>query len=98
MALKTHSNDHGLDQLDQTVNPARDAVHFRRIVTARETLDHAERELVEAVEAARRAGDSWTTIGAALDITRQGAQQRFGRTWPAPNQTEHHTAPERSSS
>jgi hypothetical protein len=27
---------------------------------------------------AGEAGDSWTVIGAALDITRQAAQQRFG--------------------
>jgi len=40
-----------------------------------------EREGLFDVESCRRlanAGDSSTIIGAALDTTRQGAQQRFG--------------------
>ncbi|HET7665039.1 MAG TPA: hypothetical protein VFK56_02960, partial [Mycobacterium sp.] len=41
-------------------------------------LAAAEKELREAVTAAREAGDSWTVIGAALEISRQAAQQRFG--------------------
>ena len=56
-----------------------DAAHFRRIVQARADLAAAEDELREAVRAAREAGDSWTIIGAALETTRQAAQQRFGR-------------------
>ena len=72
-------HDHtGLDQLDVTANPARDAAHFRRILAARQNLASAEQELRDAVRAARQAGDSWTIIGAALDTTRQAAQQRFG--------------------
>ncbi|HET7475736.1 MAG TPA: hypothetical protein VFJ97_06885 [Dermatophilaceae bacterium] len=68
----------GLDQLDVASHPARDAAHFRRILAARENLAAAERELRDAVHTAREAGDSWTIIGAALDTTRQAAQQRFG--------------------
>ena len=68
----------GLDELDVATHPARDAACFRRIVVARENLARAEQELRDAVRAAREAGDSWTVIGAALDITRQAAQQRFG--------------------
>ena len=68
----------GLDQLDVASHPARDAAHFRRILAARERLEAAEKELRDAVHAAREAGDSWTVIGAALDTTRQAAQQRFG--------------------
>lgn len=72
-------HDHtGLDQLDVATHPARDAVHFRRILAARRNLASAEQELHDAVRAAREAGDSWTIIGAALDTTRQAAQQRFG--------------------
>lgn len=72
-------HDHtGLDQLDVATHPARDAAHFRRILAARQNLASAERELHDAVRAAREAGDSWTIIGAALDTTRQAAQQRFG--------------------
>jgi len=76
---KTKSDhDPGLDQLDVASHPARDAANFRRILAARENLAAAEKELRDAVHAAREAGDSWTIIGAALDTTRQAAQQRFG--------------------
>lgn len=35
--------------------------------------------LVEAVLWARSRGESWADIGAALGVSRQAAQQRFGR-------------------
>ena len=57
----------------------RDASHFRRIIEARKGLDAAEKELRDAVAAARDAGDSWTVIGAALGTTKQAASQRFGK-------------------
>ena len=76
--LKADHDHTGLDQLDVTTHPARDAAHFRRILAARQNLAAAEQELHDAVRAARNAGDSWTIIGAALDTTRQAAQQRFG--------------------
>ncbi|UEJ81965.1 hypothetical protein Bra3105_14075 [Brachybacterium halotolerans subsp. kimchii] len=69
----------GLDTLDPLTAPSQDAAPFRRILTAREELAHAEQELRDSVTAAREAGVSWTVIGAALDTTRQAAQQRFGR-------------------
>lgn len=78
MATRTRHAKTGLDDLDPSTTPARDAVHFRRIIKAREALAAAELELHDAVRAAREAGDSWTIIGAALDTTRQAAQQRFG--------------------
>jgi hypothetical protein len=31
------------------------------------------------IDTAREAGVSWTIIGAAIDITRRAAQQRFGK-------------------
>lgn len=68
----------GLDTLDPSKVPARDAVHFRRIIAARKQVAEAEQELRDAVQAARDAGDSWTVIGTALDTTRQAAFQRFG--------------------
>lgn len=37
-----------------------------------------ERQLSEAVAAARRAGLSWKKIGAELGISAQAAQQRYG--------------------
>lgn len=76
--LKAEHDHTGLDRLDVATHPARDAAQFRRILAARKNLDSAEQELHNAVRAAREAGDSWTVIGAALDTTRQAAQQRFG--------------------
>lgn len=76
--LKADHDHSGLDRLDVPTHPARDAAHFRRIIAARDNLAAAEQELRDAVHAAREAGDSWTIIGAALDTSRQAAQQRFG--------------------
>jgi hypothetical protein len=76
--IKADHHDTGLDQVDPATHPARDAAYFRRIIAARRGLAAAEQELRDAVRAARVAGDSWTIIGAALETTRQAAQQRFG--------------------
>jgi hypothetical protein len=70
----------GLDALAASEVQSRDAVHFRRIISARKKVAEAEQELRDAVETARDAGDTWTVIGAALDTTRQAAFQRFGKT------------------
>ena len=75
---KAAAADHGLDALDLAKIPARDAVHFRRIIAARKGVASAEDELRGAVAEARAAGESWTVIGAALGTTRQAAYQRFG--------------------
>lgn len=69
----------GLDAIGPATMPARDASHFRRIIAARKNLDAAKDELQAAVDAARDAGDSWTVIGAALDVSKQAAYQRFGK-------------------
>lgn len=79
MSIKTSHDTTGLDSLDPATNPAGDAVNFRRILNARQHLADAESELRDAVKAAREAGDSWSVIAAALDTTRQAAQQRFGK-------------------
>jgi len=68
----------GLDGVSSRTHPATDAQHFRRIVKARQRVEVSERALRDAVQSARDAGDSWTIIGAALGVTRQAAQQRFG--------------------
>ena len=76
----SHLNDAaGPGDLDPSTNPARDATNFRRIIAARKQVDTAKQELQEAVNAARASGDSWTVIGAALDISKQAAYQRFGK-------------------
>ena len=69
----------GLDALDPSETKGRDAAHFRRIIAARKQVAAAEQELIDAVVAAREAGDSWTVIGAALETSRQNAFQRFGK-------------------
>lgn len=86
--------DRWLDDLDPTTIEWRDAQHFRRIVRAREHLEAAERELRDAVAAARKAGDSWTVIGAALGVTRQSAWERFGRTAKLQRQSETGQSPD----
>lgn len=63
---------------DPDTTTARDASHFRRIIAARQAIAAADAELRAAVGAARAAGDSWTVIGMALDVSRQAAEQRFG--------------------
>lgn len=78
MATRIRDDQAGLDDLDPAVTPARDTVHFRKIIKARQALAAAEQELRDAVQVARESGDSWTVIGAALDTSRQAAQQRFG--------------------
>lgn len=49
-------------------------------VLERATLDRArsERQVVEAVTAARAKGMSWARIGAVLGTSAQAAQQRYG--------------------
>lgn len=59
-----------LDSLDPATHPARDAVHFRRIIAACDWLKAAEAELVDAIRAARAAGDSEVVIRMALDGTK----------------------------
>jgi hypothetical protein len=48
------------------------------VTQAQARLRAAEVEFAAAVIRARQAGQSWTTIGASLRISRQAAQQRFG--------------------
>jgi hypothetical protein len=49
-------------------------------VLERATLDRArsERQVVEAIAAARSKGMSWARIGAVLGTSGQAAQQRYG--------------------
>ena len=53
MTIKTRNDTTGLDQLDPTTHPARDAVHFRRILAARKAelfatmIDNVEMSLAK---------------------------------------------------
>ena len=57
-----------------------DEVSVAEYLLRRATLARArsERQIVDAVEAARRAGIPWKRIGAELGISAQAAQQRYG--------------------
>jgi hypothetical protein len=52
------------------------------VATADQQANDAEATLAAAVTRARQAGASWSTIGAQLGLSRQGAQQRFTRHYP----------------
>ncbi|HWD07817.1 MAG TPA: hypothetical protein VHA57_01860 [Actinomycetota bacterium] len=58
--------------------PGRDWSALAAVEVAVVRLAAAEAELAGAVEHARRSGLSWGMLGAALGITRQAAQQRYG--------------------
>lgn len=75
---QTTHDDTGLDAVDPATHPSRSAEHFREIQAADGRLAGAEVELADAVDAARMAGEPWSVIGAALGISKQAAQQRFG--------------------
>lgn len=53
------------------------------IVRAKEADQETTDILMEAVLAARSADVSWEAIGSALQISRQAAQQRFGKGQPS---------------
>lgn len=57
-------------------DPADELAVVRRAAEADRTVGDL---LQQAVHAARAAGHSWSAIGKTLGLTRQAAQQRFGR-------------------
>ena len=56
----------------------RDWRALEAIEAAAGQLRAAEDQVVRTVAAARRLGHSWGELGAALGVSRQAAQQRFG--------------------
>lgn len=83
--LSRHNDpEAGLDRVRSTTHPARDTVHFRRIVAAQAELERAQAGLREAVAQTRVAGYSWAVVGAALGISRQAAHKRFVASAGAP--------------
>lgn len=79
MPRTASSETDALDAINPETNPGLDAGPWRRIIAARKAVGVAEDELRAAVEAARDAGYSWSTIGSALESSRQAAHQRFNR-------------------
>lgn len=78
-AVARETDSTGLEALNRTSHPVRDAAGFRTIRAAMADVRAAENALREAVRAARAEGDSWTVIGAALGTSRQAAHERFGK-------------------
>jgi hypothetical protein len=55
------------------------SAHLDLVQLTRRAHDETSRLLRSAVTSARAAGSSWEAIGSALGMSRQAAQQRFGR-------------------
>ncbi len=53
-----------------------DVESLTHLVSLADDINHA---IQQAVNGLRKSGYSWAEIGARLDITRQAAQQRWGR-------------------
>ena len=70
--IENANNGDGPDPVATVDNPA-----LAKIAVAQIRLRAAERELDEAVMAARDVGLSWQAIGNVLGMTRQGANKRF---------------------
>jgi len=53
--------------------------HLERLHDLHLQALHTQRLIEASAEYAREEGASWAEIGAALSITKQGAQKRFGK-------------------
>ncbi len=68
-----------LDSLDPAAMPAEDPSDLRRIGLALRGLADQQRDVDEAVAAARANGRSWAEIGLVLGVSRQSARERYGQ-------------------
>jgi len=68
-----------LDSLDPGTTPAENLSDLRRIGLALRALADEQREVDEAVAAARENGRSWGEIGLVLGISRQAARERYSQ-------------------
>ncbi|MDR1386964.1 MAG: hypothetical protein LBJ44_05135 [Propionibacteriaceae bacterium] len=75
-------------EFDRRVDQSGDDVWLDLVAVAAAVAEQASELFGQAVLAARRADLSWSRIGTELGITRQAAQQRFGRVEP-PAWSEH---------
>ncbi len=67
-----------LESLDPGATPAENPTDLRRIGLALRSLADDQREVDEAVAAARENGRSWSEIGLVLGISRQTTRERCG--------------------
>ena len=80
-ALRSRTTDLVLDWFQKargSDEPAAPAAYVDLVVAASLVSDQAASCLGDWVAAARRAGLSWSDVGDALGMSRQGAQQRWG--------------------
>ena len=68
-----------LDSLDRGATPGENPTDLRRIGTALRNLADGQREVDDAVAAARENDRSWAEIGLVLGISRQAARERYGQ-------------------
>ena len=70
-----------LDEMDpaEIAKPESDATDLRRIGQAVIERDRADKEVDDAVAAARDNGRDWGTIGSILGVTKQTARERYGQ-------------------
>jgi hypothetical protein len=73
------------------VNGAARPLH--RLDTLRKRRADIEIAVMQAVEAARAAGASWSAVGTALGVSAQAAQQRYGGRLRLPTSSRHVVAP-----
>lgn len=59
-------------------------MYLRDALNAANQLEKLKDELLVTVSGARRNGASWAEIGGAVGMTKQAAQQRWGKLTPAP--------------
>lgn len=75
-----------MEKTPSTTPVADEMEHLRANYSTRDRLDTLSNyaglialELEDAVHDARREGMSWTEVGALLGVSKQAAQQRYGR-------------------
>ncbi len=68
-----------LDSLDPATTPAEEPADLRRIGPALRAMAEDQREVDDAVAAARANGRSWAEVGLVLGITRQAVRERYGQ-------------------
>ena len=66
------------DRIDAADLKEADTKVLRFIAELAGERDHLDGELTEAVRSARRAGRSWSEIGAMLGVSKQAAQRKYG--------------------
>jgi hypothetical protein len=77
--IKRGSVEDWLDSIDTDSVDVRDGKYLRAIGAALDSREAADRQLEEAVSAARAAGESWQAIGVVLGTSKQAAHRKFAQ-------------------